>query len=498
MTYFIWSLPALIVLAAIVSGRANATVASVLGLGTAIPVAIFYGPGPFDAAQLTQALLRGLWIGVVIAPYILGGLLFWQVAASGFKARQHAGATQLRSTTKPVAMTSIAKRRLVFFACFLIGPFAEAATGFGVGMLGTIMLLRHLGFAPLHLIIFALLSQSLIPWGAMASGTLLAAAYANLPSTQLSMYVAIPVSLLMLVWLSLFWKTARKAGIGSSVWEGFRELLWVATGMVLLLVATRYLGPETALLAAYGPLIVIRYLLDVRPARNEAWRIALKISPYIILIGGLAVTRLVPVLKNTLTTLGRIAPFDNLPAWSPLLHAGTWLIGGALLTAIVRKQTHFLKKEAKSAWFTGQHAVLTVFLFSMMAEVLAASGISGQFATATFNALSEEAILITPILSGMFGVLTNSGNPANSLFLPPQVALAVQAGLSVPAVAALQHVSGTSLGFFSPIRMSIAASLAGGRGQEKGAYMTLFPFALVAMVLLIGFAMSIIAVGTLN
>jgi lactate permease len=365
-------------------------------------------------------------------------------------------------------------------------------------MLGTIMLLRHLSFAPRHLIIFALLSQSLIPWGAMASGTLLAAAYAKLPVTQLSMYVAIPVSLLMLVWLCLFWKTANKAGIASSVWECVRELLWVGTGMILLLVATRHLGPETALLSAYGPLIILRYLLDVRPARTEAWSIARKISPYIILIGSLAVTRLVPALKNTLTNVGRIAPFDNLPAWSPLLHAGTWLIGGALLTAIARKQTHFLKKEAKSAWFTGQQAVLTVFLFSMMAEVLAGSGISGEFATATFDALSEEAILITPILSGLFGVLTNSGNPANSLFLPPQVALAVQAGLSVPAVAALQHVSGTSLGFFSPIRMSIAASLAGGRGQEKNVYMTLVPFAIAAMLVLIGFAVSIISIGALN
>jgi lactate permease len=46
--------------------------------------------------------------------------------------------------------------------------------------------------------------------------------------------------------------------------------------------------------------------------------------------------------------------------------------------------------------------------------------------------------------------------------------------------------------------MSIAASLAGGRGQEKNVYMTLVPFAIAAMLVLIGFAVSIISIGALN
>ena len=50
--------------------------------------------------------------------------------------------------------------------------------------------------------------------------------------------------------------------------------------------------------------------------------------------------------------------------------------------------------------------------------------------------------------------------------MPAQTAIAVQAGLSVPAVAALQHVSGTAMSLFSPVRMSIAANLAEGRGEN--------------------------------
>src|SRR5262249_26259625 len=83
MTYLLWSLPALIVIAAIASGRLNTTLAAVLGLLAAIPVALFAAPGAFGAGPLGHALARGLWIGGIITPYILGGLLFWQMAARG-------------------------------------------------------------------------------------------------------------------------------------------------------------------------------------------------------------------------------------------------------------------------------------------------------------------------------------------------------------------------------------------------------------------------------
>ena len=52
------------------------------------------------------------------------------------------------------------------------------------------------------------------------------------------------------------------------------------------------------------------------------------------------------------------------------------------------------------------------------------------------------------------------------------------------AAAALLHVSGTSMGIFSPVRMSIAAGLAHGRGQERGVYVLLLPFALAAFGIL--------------
>ncbi|MCY1526297.1 hypothetical protein D9M68_613060 [compost metagenome] len=164
--------------------------------------------------------------------------------------------------------------------------------------------------------------------------------------------------------------------------------------------------------------------------------------------------------------------------------------------ALLRRQPAVLAAQARAAWTTGRHAVYSVFLFAMMAEVLAGAGISQAFADGLFSSLRDWTLLITPVLAGAFGILANSGNAPNSLFMPSQLSLALQAGLSVPAAAALLHVSGTSLGIFSPVRMSIAAGLAHGRGQERGVYVLLLPCALAAFGVLLCLALALALSGS--
>jgi lactate permease len=490
MMYFLWSLPALTVIGAIASGRVNTTIAAVLGLAVTIPVALFSAPAPFTGAQLALALERGLWIGWIITPYILGGLLFWQMASQGRPAPDQTSGPGHAALGDPLA-----RRRLLFFACFLIGPFAESATGFGVGMLGTVLLIRPLGLKPREIMVFALLSQTLIPWGAMGSGTLLASAYARVPAAQLALYSMVAVALLMGVWMVLFWRTASRAGLRASATEHRREAGWMLASLALLSGATALLGPETALLAAYGPLIVLRFLHDRRPGRPQALEAARRALPYILVIACLVATRLLPGLNRWLAGLADIRPFTDLPGWMPFLHAGSWLIAGALAMAAWQRRRGVLGAQARAAWMTGRHAVLSVFLFAMMAEALAGAGISQAYADGLFSSLRDWTILITPVLAGAFGILANSGNAPNSLFMPSQLSLAIQAGLNVPAAAALLHVSGTSMGIFSPVRMSIAAGLAHGRGQERSVYVLLLPFALAAFGILLSLALLVVMSG---
>jgi lactate permease len=269
----------------------------------------------------------------------------------------------------------------------------------------------------------------------------------------------------------------------------------MAASLGLLTAATALLGPETALLAAYGPLIVLRFLLDRRPDRPQAVAAAKRALPYILVIACLVATRLIPGLNRALGALADIRPFADLPAWMPFLHAGSWLIAGALAMAAWHRQPGALGTQARASWKTGRHAVMSVFLFAMMAEVLAGAGISQAYADGLFATLQDWTILITPVLAGAFGILANSGNAPNSLFMPSQLSLAVHAGLNVPAAAALLHVSGTAMGIFSPVRMSIAAGLAHGQGQERSVYVLLLPFALAAFGILLSLALLVVVSG---
>src|SRR5690606_692247 len=109
----LWLLPTLAVVLAIVSGRLNTTHAALLGLVVAIPVAALTGRVAFGGSQLMSALARGSWIGATIAPYILGGLLFWQVAVHGAQARSSRSGTSQADDSLPTdaGMSAPARRR---------------------------------------------------------------------------------------------------------------------------------------------------------------------------------------------------------------------------------------------------------------------------------------------------------------------------------------------------------------------------------------------------
>lgn len=525
MTGLVWSLPALVVIALLAGARVGVLRAALAGTLVALAVALTSAPQPFAAGQALLALGRGMWIGWSVLPYVLGGLLFWQLAArrpAGEGSAQASAAPATRAAGPPTASSagsspapatvqvadpssaqaapggSLAERRRLFTACFLVGPFAESATGFGVGMIGTLALIRHLPLRPGHLLAFMLLSQTLIPWGAMASGTLIGATYARTTPTALALDSGLLLAAVMVPWLALFWRLARQAGLGLGAGTGecLREAGWITVALALLLAATRLLGAEIALLAAYGPLIVIHHLVTRRPSPAALAAAARQVLPYAVLIGCLVSTRLLPGLRQALAGIGRLQPFPDLPGWSPLLHAGSWLLAVGIATALLRGRGRKLPHELLTAWRTGRPAILSMFLFAMMAEVLAGSGIAAAMASEVTATLGRQAVLIVPPLAALFGVLTNSGTAGNSLFMASQVTLAGEAGLPVPAVIALLHVTGSALSMFSPVRMSIACSLAGTPGQEGAGYRAAAPFAAAAMGVLMAVACAIVWLGS--
>ena len=255
---------------------------------------------------------------------------------------------------------ALARRRLLFFACFLVGPFAESATGFGVGMLGTVLLIRPLNLQPRETMVFALPSQTLIPWGAMGSGTLLASAYARVPASELALYSMVPVALLMALWMALYWRTAARAGLRAPTSECWREAGLMAASLAALAAATAVLGPETALLSGLRP--------AGGPARARpppraqllaagAQRPALHPDE----IARLVATRLLPGLE--LRPVRRWARSTRSPTYPPGNPSRTRAAGSSPARWPWRRcgASRGVAGQARAAWTTGRHAVYIGF-----------------------------------------------------------------------------------------------------------------------------------------
>jgi lactate permease len=482
LLYLAWALPALAVIGVIGSGLGGALPASLIGLATAFAVAMTTAPQVFSVVDASAALLRGAWIGWIVVPYILGGLLFWQMAI-------RTGNAAL--PVKEFLPDARARRRLLFAACYLIGPFAESATGFGIGIMGTMVLIRRLGLKPIELLAFSLISQTMIVWGAMGSGAVVGAAFARTDPTALALHTSYIYLAFNILWLPIYWRMAERADIGAGWRERVSEAIWLVGSLGLAIIATAFLGPEPAMLAAFGPAIVLRYLIDERPNRAALMIAARRMLPFTLLIGWLALTRLSPPLNQFLQTSWSINPFVGAPVWAPLFHAGTWLLVAAVLTAILRGHKRAFPVEIAATWRTGRLAVFTVVVFAMMAELLTRSGIAGGLARGMYEIFGVWSVTVTPLISAVFGALANSGNAANGLFMPAQLSLATEAGLDIAAVVALQHAAALSLNMVSPVRMSIVCHLAGTPGHERDAYRAMMPFVLVIIAVLVSISVLV-------
>jgi lactate permease len=157
-----------------------------------------------------------------------------------------------------------------------------------------------LGLKPMDAVVLGLFSQTMVPWGALAIPTIVGAGLSGLSPAILGTYSAVLTLPLLLLWLALFWRAAKTAGIPSSSVDLTTEFLLTLTIAVLLIAANALLGPEVAALAALGPLIAVRFLASPRSVTAKQ-RIAMSVGlPYVVLIIGLAGSRLLPSVNSAL------------------------------------------------------------------------------------------------------------------------------------------------------------------------------------------------------
>ncbi|AWJ94291.1 lactate permease (plasmid) [Azospirillum baldaniorum] len=419
-------------------------------------------PGLLPAVALKAG--EGAWLAWHAMSIIAAGLLFHRA----FEARA------VKAEAQVEAKTPAERRRAVFVACLLAGPFAESVTGFGVGLVVALAMLRPLNLPPAHAAALGLFSQMLAPWGALGVGTRVGAELIGVSFTELGTASAALMVVVLPSLLLVFWRLIHGAGLTSSPIDRARDVALMLALAGLLWLTNCFVAPELG-----GGLATAVLLLAVearRLPRDAAGlsRLLALLWPYVVLVGGLMATRLVPPLSGWTADSLVLDPFGGLAPMPLLRHPSTWLVAIALvmLASLPRGRALHVAVPALRAALVPMAATL---VFVELAAFMAASGGATAFGQAWQAVAGSAAVLAVPVLGAATGMLTGSNTASNALMMHIQVNLASGSGLPLIAAAAIQVVAGSVCTLLTPGRIVLASSLLGLTKAESAIYRLALP-----------------------
>jgi lactate permease len=440
------------------------------------------------AAWLAKEALFGVWLAWLVIAVIVGGLFFWRCLEALRGTQPAARSTEAAA---PTSSDLVNRHRRLWFACFLLGPFAESVTGFGVGCIVALAYILGLGLRGLPALLLGLYSQILVPWGALAIGTTLGAALAAVPLADLGYGSAVLQAPMLALYLVLFWRLAAWAGGTPSMAQRLDDVLWTILLALTLIAANLLVEIEIAGAAAAGVLLLARWLSDERPDLAGLRATAVRVWPYLLLVGLLLATRLVPPLRELLRGAFALQPVPGLPSYAPLYNPGTLLVVSGIVALLatpapLRAAGRALGATVVSGW----RPVLVTLLFVVMARLYGGSGMAAALADAMHGAAGNLALLGSPAFAAIAGFLTASSAAGNAMVMPLQSALALQSGIDGFWLIALQNTVAANLTLLSPARVAMGVALMGATARESEVYRQGWWLALPA--LLVGLATAVL------
>jgi lactate permease len=424
----------------LLGARVKALYAGGVALAAAALVAFF--AFPTAPAMLGRAGAHMLPTMVELAAILLGGILLSELMTRT-GAQQRLGEWISGACGTPT--------RALLLIMLGVTPFAESLTGFGIGVVVAIPLLRQLGLAPAKAAVVGLLGLVTVPWGSLAPGSLVAAQLGGVDFQDLGV-----VSALLSAPVFAICATAALA-----VTFGLRRsladlLLAVGTLWVTVWAVNVFIGPPLA--GVLGALAVISVLLVTARLREpasapdravptqSAWR---ALAPYGFLVAGLLVSR------AALDAAGIDEGW-----WAVLAGPGGWLlVTCALAPWLLGEEAAVLAPALRTAVARWWQVALTTAVFVALGTLLTATGMSDALAHAA-AALGPAYLLLAPWIGAASGFLTGSNTGANAMFAASQAATAHALGYPAVQLVGVQNVSAALASGAAVARIVLAAQLA--------------------------------------
>lgn len=446
MDALLGAVPALLALALIIAGIRPAR-ASLLALAAGIVVLLVSFPTP--VARLASAEKTAVLTALEVLLIMLGGVLLYEAL--------------VRARTFDVLadwLTNLSRDRGTLALVMVLGvtPFAESVTGFGVGILFAIPLLQRVGFDALRSIVIGLLGLVIVPWGALAPGTLVAARLTGVSFADLGTHSAV-------MSLPVFLIAGAAALIVST---GVKRAL-VRVPQLLLAVAVLG-GTVFAVNASIGPPLagvlgggatVITFALWMRATEGRSpapgRRLLQALVPFGLLVALLLVFRVCAALMGGTDASNGGAPRTAAYVLeSPALALLVTVIILIRSQHLARPERNDLLRRAAARW---RPVAVPTAAFVLLGGLMTASGMAAAIAQAAVDHLGGGYLFLAPWVGGLSGYVTGSNTAANAMLATAQSQAATQLAYPVIWLVAIQNVSGSLLTMISAPRIALALTL---------------------------------------
>ncbi|PLR75803.1 L-lactate permease [Bacillus sp. V3-13] len=420
---------------------------------------------------ILHSSVKGFLISFIAAYVLFFGILL-------FHLMNHAGTITAIASFISKATNDPIMQMLILVAGF--SPLIESASGFGIAFMVVAPILIALGFNRFNAAMLGLISLLAVPWGALATGTVIGANLGDVSLQRLgtgSAVISIPV-FIYLIMMAVCIAGGRK-GIKAK-WKEALLLSFIFSASALLCnlyISVELAGVLSSLMTAMAGFMIVKLTANPKTTASMSEPDTLKhsgdnllkmISPYIILTVFIFISRLIPGIKEFLHS-HLVVELRNYSFSLPLLYSpGFWLLITCVCTVCIFNITaSTLWNSIKATLKQWIPFTIATTAFVSMAEVMAEAGMTSLLASAAGTVFGAGFIMISPLIGGLGGFLTGSNTGSNAMFINLQVETATRTGLDPNLLAYAQNASSSHTTMASPSRVLLGVTLCDIQSQEN-------------------------------
>ncbi|SUM58366.1 L-lactate permease lctP-like protein [Staphylococcus microti] len=478
MSLLIAVLPIIIIFICLFVFRYSALKSGVIAFISTVIIVFIKGPYQISYAPVMEATISAVLISSIAAYVIFFGILLFHLMneSENIKAISH----QIKNLTDDKALQ-------VIILVMGISPLIESTSGFGTAFLVVTPIFIALGIDNYKAACIGILSLIAVPWGALATGTVIGAQLVNIDLQNVGYLTAILTFLTITFFLMmcLFILGGYKTVLANK----WRIVIYPLTFSFTNLIFNHFISVELA--GVFSSLLAIiigigNVKLYNQKNNNNYKRLLWLLSPYIILTVLVLVTRIIPSFKMFLSN-HMVVSFEQYHFQLPVLYSpGFWLILACVYT-IIKFQIHLsiVQNAIRKTFKQWGLFVISTTSFIALAEIMDVSGMISEISTSLTDQLGSYFIILSSVIGSIGGFLTGSNTGANAMFMKLQVQAAQHLNISSELIASLQNASASNATMSTPSRIMLASEICGVKDQESRLQAYIIKIMMVSTMLLV-------------